>query len=96
MLLGTSMGGARPKAVVQVGDGLWIAKFNRDDDRWNNTRVEHAMLRLARECGLTTAESRIETVGTKDVLLVKRFDREKTGKGYARAHGEWPDALARR
>ena len=85
MLLGTSMGGARPKAVVQDGEGLWIAKFNRDDDRWNNTRVEHAMLRLARECGLTTAESRLETVGTKDVLLVKRFDRERTAKGYARA-----------
>jgi len=85
MLLGTSMGGARPKAVVQDGEGLWIAKFNRDDDRWNNTRVEHAMLRLARECGLYTAESRIETVGTKDVLLVKRFDRERAAKGYTRA-----------
>jgi serine/threonine-protein kinase HipA len=85
MLLGTSMGGARPKAVVQDGEGLWIAKFNREDDRWNNTRLEHAMLRLARECGLTTAESRIETVGAKDVLLVKRFDRERTAKGYTRA-----------
>jgi serine/threonine-protein kinase HipA len=85
LLLGTSMGGARPKAVVQDGEGLWIAKFNRDDDRWNNPRVEHAMLRLARECGLHTAESRIETVGTKDVLLVKRFDRERAAKGYTRA-----------
>jgi serine/threonine-protein kinase HipA len=85
MLLGTSMGGARPKAVVQDGGGLWIAKFNRDDDRWNNTRVEHAMLRLARECGLHTAESRIETVGTNDVLLVRRFDRERAAKGYTRA-----------
>lgn len=85
LLLGTSMGGARPKTVVQDSDGLWLAKFNRADDRWNNTRVEHAMLRLARECGLTTAESRIETVAGKDVLLVKRFDREKTAKGYTRA-----------
>jgi serine/threonine-protein kinase HipA len=85
MLLGTSMGGARPKAVVQDKDGLWIAKFNRPDDRWNNTRVEHAMLRLARQCGIHTAESRIETVGGKDVLLIKRFDREKTAKGYTRA-----------
>jgi len=85
MLLGTSMGGARPKAVVQDDDGLWVAKFNRPDDRWNNTRVEHAMLRLARACGITAAESKIETVGGKDVLLVKRFDREKTPKGYTRA-----------
>jgi serine/threonine-protein kinase HipA len=85
MLLGTSMGGARPKVVVQNDDALWIAKFNRADDRWNNTRVEYAMLQLARECGLTTAESRIETVGGRDVLLVKRFDREKKAKGYIRA-----------
>ncbi|MEH2483703.1 serine/threonine-protein kinase HipA [Nitrobacteraceae bacterium AZCC 2146] len=85
MLLGTSMGGARPKAVVQADNALWVAKFNREDDRWNNTRVEYAMLRLARECGLATADSRIETVGGKDVLLVKRFDREKTNKGYTRA-----------
>ena len=85
ILLGTSMGGARPKAVVQDDEGLWLAKFNRPDDRWNNTRVEHAMLRLARECGISAAESRIEVVGGRDVLLVKRFDREKTPKGYLRA-----------
>jgi serine/threonine-protein kinase HipA len=85
LLLGTSMGGARPKAVVQDEEGLWVAKFNRADDRWDNTRVEHAMLRLARECQITTAESRIETVGGKGVLLVKRFDRERTARGFTRA-----------
>lgn len=85
LLLATSMGGARPKAVVEDDDALWIAKFNRPDDRWNNTRVEHAMLRLARECGISVAESRIETVGGKDVLLIKRFDREKAEGGYLRA-----------
>jgi serine/threonine-protein kinase HipA len=85
LLLGTSMGGARPKAVVQDEDGLWMAKFNRPDDRWNNTRVEHAMLQLARQCGINVAQSRIESVGGKDVLLVKRFDRERTAKGYTRA-----------
>ena len=85
MLIGTSMGGARPKAVVEDGEGLWIAKFNRPDDRWNNTRVERAMLELARTCGISVATSRVETIGGKDVLLVKRFDREKTDKGYQRA-----------
>lgn len=85
LLLGTSMGGARPKAVVEDADGLWIAKFNRADDKWNNARVEHAMLTLGRDCGLTTAESRITQVAGRDVLLVKRFDREKTKNGYLRA-----------
>ena len=85
LLLGTSMGGARPKTVVQDDEGLWMAKFNRPDDRWNHARVEYAMLRLARQCGINVSESRIETVGDKDVLLVKRFDREKTTEGYQRA-----------
>src|SRR5690606_15231311 len=58
MLLGTSMGGARPKAVVEDAGALWIAKFNRTDDRWNHARVEHAMLVLAQECGLHVAQSR--------------------------------------
>lgn len=85
MLIGTSMGGARPKAVVEDENGLWIAKFNRPDDKWNSARVEHAMLLLARECGLHVAESRVVTAGRRDILLVKRFDREKAPDGYLRA-----------
>ncbi|MCA3657816.1 MAG: type II toxin-antitoxin system HipA family toxin [Methylobacterium sp.] len=85
LLLGTSMGGARPKAVVEDADGLWLAKFSRADDKWNMARVEHAMLLLARACGLLTATSRIDNIGDRHVLLVKRFDREKVAKGYTRA-----------
>lgn len=85
LLLGTSMGGARPKTVVEDMSGLWIAKFNKPQDRWNHARVEHAMLVLAAKCGITAAESRVVAVGDRDVLLVKRFDREKVKGGYARA-----------
>lgn len=85
LLIGTSMGGARPKAVVEDEDGLWIAKFNCIDDKWNNARVEHSMLVLARHCGLTTSESKVVTIAGRDVLLVKRFDREKTDAGYLRS-----------
>jgi serine/threonine-protein kinase HipA len=85
LLIGTSMGGARPKAVVEDKDGLWIAKFNRPDDRWNSARVEHAMLRLARRCGLDVAESRVIDVAGRSVLLVKRFDRQRVEGGYLRA-----------
>jgi len=84
LLLNTSLGGARPKAVVQDGHDLWLAKFSRSDDRWNNPRVEHAMLVLAQNCGLTTADSRIDTIGGRDVLLVRRFDRDWSERGYRR------------
>ena len=78
------MGGARPKAVVEDKDGLWVAKFGRNDDRWNHARVEHGMLNLARACGLRVSESRLETAGGRDVLLVRRFDRDRTDAGYRR------------
>ena len=85
LLEGTSMGGARPKAVVEDGGALWVAKFGRDEDRWNDPLVEHAVLQLARECGLNVASSRVERIGGRDVLLVRRFDRERRGTGYARS-----------
>ncbi|MCP3667638.1 MAG: type II toxin-antitoxin system HipA family toxin [Gammaproteobacteria bacterium] len=85
MLIGTSMGGARPKAVVEDDEGLWIAKFNRPDDKWNYARVEQAMLVLARACGIQSAESKVIEVCDRDVLLVKRFDRKKREEGYLRA-----------
>ena len=84
LLEGTSMGGARPKAVVEENDGLWIAKFSSPQDRWNYPRVEHAFLNLARTCGLSVADSKITTVGARDVLLVRRFDRDRTENGYRR------------
>ncbi len=82
---GTSMGGARPKAVVEHDDALWIAKFNRKDDKYNHARTERAMLKLAHACGIQVAESRITSIGDRDALLVRRFDREKTETGYQRA-----------
>ncbi|MDZ7768610.1 MAG: type II toxin-antitoxin system HipA family toxin [Woeseiaceae bacterium] len=85
MRAGTSMGGARPKAVVEDADGLWIAKLNRKDDKWNHARVERAALELARACGIQTAESKLTAIGDRDALLVRRFDREKVKSGYRRA-----------
>ena len=84
LLAGTSMGGARPKAVVESEDALWMAKFGQETERWNLPRVEHGLLRLARRCGLDAVESRVEGVGNRDALLVRRFDRKWAGDGYLR------------
>jgi serine/threonine-protein kinase HipA len=78
----TSMGGARPKNVVQDSDGLWLAKFPMQGDRWNVCAVEAAMLDLARQCGLRAAAHRLVRIGDKSVLLVKRFDRTKEGRRF--------------
>ena len=81
---GTSLGGARPKATVEDEQGLWLAKFPRPDDRWNQPKVEFATLQLARRCGIQVPECRVERVGERDVLLVRRFDRDHAEDGYRR------------
>jgi serine/threonine-protein kinase HipA len=86
LLLATSMGGARPKVVVEHEGALYLAKLNRPDDPWNVARVEHALLDLAGLCGLNVARSRLESVAGRDVLLVRRFDRSLTGDGRYQRH----------
>jgi serine/threonine-protein kinase HipA len=81
---GTSLGGARPKTTVEADQALWLAKFPAPADTWNQPRVEHGLLVLARRCGLQVASSRLTRVGDADVLLVKRFDREWSEAGYRR------------
>lgn len=82
---GTSLGGARPKAVVEDDGALWVAKFPLEKDRWNTPVVEAAMLSLARRAGLHVADHRIQRVGDKSVLLVKRFDREASAGHWLRS-----------
>lgn len=81
---GTSLGGARPKVTVVDEGDLWLAKFGLRSDRWDEPRVEHALLRLAADAGIRVAESRIAAVGGRSVLLVRRFDRERSADGFRR------------
>lgn len=85
---GTSMGGARPKATIEDGNVLWLAKFPEKNDRCNQQRIEYATLELARACGLNVCATRIEPIGGRDVLMLQRFDRQHTdedGGGYRRS-----------
>jgi len=81
---GTSMGGARPKATVEHENALWLAKFPERADRFNMQRIELATLELARKCGLSTCVAQLQRVGNRDVLMLKRFDRQHSPDGYLR------------
>ena len=73
---GSSLGGARPKASVRLGDGsLAIAKFPRRDDDHDTVRWERVALVLAERAGITVPTSTLEPVAGKPVLIVRRFDR---------------------
>jgi len=79
LLHGTSLGGARPKATLKKADGSqWLAKFSSSDDRvFSNVNAEAAMLELARRAGIDVPESQVVSSLGKEVLLVRRFDREQ-------------------
>lgn len=78
---GSSMGGARPKACVQSGGQLYLAKFPSINDDINVSRWEHFAHLMAKECGITVAETQVIKAGTgQDILLSKRFDRTEDNK----------------
>jgi len=82
---GTSMGGARPKATIEDDGRLWIGKFPEKADRCNLQRIEYATIELARRCGIAACNAHIESIGERDVLMVERFDRQRTEGGYLRS-----------
>jgi len=79
LLHGTSIGGARPKAKIQIDGRQWIAKFSSTTDQYRVVRWESASLTLAHAAGIKVATHRLEQVNGRDVLLVERFDRAGTG-----------------
>ena len=72
---GSSVGGARPKAVLRDGDRELIAKFSSLTDTYPIVRAEFLAMRMATLCGLHVAPVELTNVNGKDVLLVERFDR---------------------
>lgn len=73
---GSSAGGARPKAIIKHNDEDWIAKFPAKSDECDVCAIEQASLRLAKRCGIDVPDSQLIKVSDKNVLLIKRFDRE--------------------
>jgi serine/threonine-protein kinase HipA len=78
---GASLGGARPKAVVQDDGEMWIAKFPSQDDDRRVSLWEAMMLKMAGTVGIKIPEHKVIFISEgKPVLLVKRFDRTDTGE----------------
>ncbi len=81
---GTSIGGARPKALIDGNDLKLIAKFSSSKDVYSVVKAEFLAMRLAALCGLDVAPVSIFEIAGKDVLLIDRFDRIKTNGGWHR------------
>ncbi len=75
LLRGSSIGGARPKALLDDGDRKLIAKFSSSSDPYPVVKAEAVAMELARRVGIDAAWTQVVECLGGDVLLVERFDR---------------------
>lgn len=85
ILHGSSIGGARPKALISDTNAdhprKLIAKFSATNDVFAMVKGEFATMRLAKLAGIDVAHVEIEQVLDREVLLVERFDRHLSEDG---------------
>ncbi len=81
---GSSIGGARPKALIEDQGAKYVAKFSSSTDLYSVVRAEYIAMRLAALAGINAAPVKLAQAAQKDILLIERFDREKTAKGWMR------------
>ena len=84
LLQGSSIGGARPKALIQEQGKKYVAKFSSSADLYSVVKVEFIAMRLALLAGLDVAPVKLVRAANKDVLLIERFDRIVQGSDWSR------------
>jgi serine/threonine-protein kinase HipA len=80
LLHGSSVGGARPKALLGDRETTLIAKFSSATDTFPVVKGEFVAMELARRAGIDVAPVRLARTHGRDALLVERFDRPGGGR----------------
>ena len=84
LIHGSSIGGARPKALIDDGNSRYIAKFSATGDTYSVVKAELIAMRLAHLAGLNVAPVKMVEAANKDVLLIERFDRTRSKSAWNR------------
>ena len=77
---GVTLGGARPKALLETDDGSCVIKFSELDDPVDTPLIEHATMTLAATAGIDVAATGVLPLAprlgkTRHALTIQRFDR---------------------
>ena len=80
ILPGVTLGGARPKALLQTDTGPCVIKFSELDDALDTPLVEHATMTLAAMAGINVAITGVLPIPPRygkerHALTIQRFDR---------------------
>lgn len=72
---GATMGGARPKALIEIAGHQWVIKFS-DGDPADTPLIEHATMTLAQKAGIRSAQTMPVRLTHGHAVAISRFDRQ--------------------
>jgi serine/threonine-protein kinase HipA len=78
---GATMGGARPKALLDIAGEQWVVKF-ADGEPIDTPLIEHASMALAQKAKIRVAKTTAVRLTLGHAVAIRRFDRD----GAARLH----------
>ncbi|MGJ7582420.1 type II toxin-antitoxin system HipA family toxin [Variovorax sp. RHLX14] len=73
---GSPLGGAKPKALIDIGGEQWVIKFFNNEPV-DTPLIEHATMTLAARAGITVATTQIVRLVGTHAIAIRRFDREQ-------------------
>jgi serine/threonine-protein kinase HipA len=73
---GVTLGGARPKALIDIAGEQWVIKF-ADGEPADTPLVEHASMLLAQQANIRVAPTQAVRITDGHAVAIKRFDRDR-------------------
>lgn len=73
---GSALGGAKPKALIDINGEPWVIKFFNNEPV-DTPLIEHATMTLAKRAGITVAETQVVSLAGVHAVAIKRFDRDR-------------------
>ncbi|CAM5216271.1 hypothetical protein CDEF62S_00124 [Castellaniella defragrans] len=72
---GSPLGGAKPKALIDIDGTQWVVKFF-NNEYVDAPLIEHATMTLAAKAGITVAQTQVIALEDANAIAIRRFDRE--------------------
>ena len=73
---GSPLGGAKPKALIDIDGAQWVVKFFNNEPV-DTPLIEHATMTLAQRAGINVAETQVIRLADANAIAIRRFDREQ-------------------
>ncbi len=74
---GVTLGGARPKALLNISGAQWVIKF-ADGEPTDTPLIEHASMTLAAKAGIRVARTMPVRLTVGHAVAIQRFDRHRS------------------